>query len=190
MSVWAPWVPTWVVSIKITKKHDLGTGVENSIKLRRVNMIPRRLVNARQRELGISSRLPKTKACSCSVWVSHDRNVLWGDVMSTQFLDDLINIKITGGPLQVPGDAIFFLSARQCLQIVSLRSLTSTSKWAIAEKELLKAITSSLGFAFLALPLLGDLEVRLHLTGVVNSLLTSISLLDLQRRGGFWQPLP
>ncbi|GFV58143.1 hypothetical protein TNCV_687501 [Trichonephila clavipes] len=50
MSVWAPWVPTWVVSIKITKKHDLGTGVENSIKLRRVNMIPRRLVNARQRE--------------------------------------------------------------------------------------------------------------------------------------------
>ncbi|GFU38893.1 hypothetical protein TNCV_1938101 [Trichonephila clavipes] len=28
--------------------------------------------------------------------VSHDRNVLWGDVMSTQFLDDLINIKITG----------------------------------------------------------------------------------------------
>ncbi|GFX47786.1 hypothetical protein TNCV_658771, partial [Trichonephila clavipes] len=46
MSVWAPWVPTWVVSIKITKKHDLRTGVENSIKLRRVNMIPRRLVNA------------------------------------------------------------------------------------------------------------------------------------------------
>ncbi|GFU06425.1 hypothetical protein TNCV_4976641 [Trichonephila clavipes] len=52
-SVWAPWVPTWVVSIKITKKHDLGTGVENRIKLRRVNMIPWRLVNSRQREVSV-----------------------------------------------------------------------------------------------------------------------------------------
>ncbi|GFY78354.1 hypothetical protein TNIN_477101 [Trichonephila inaurata madagascariensis] len=28
--------------------------------------------------------------------VSHNQNVLWGDVMSTQFSDDFINVKITG----------------------------------------------------------------------------------------------
>ncbi|GFX79879.1 hypothetical protein TNCV_4899821 [Trichonephila clavipes] len=51
MSVWGAWVPTWVVSIKNHQSMTLGLALSDSIKLRRVNMIPRRLVNARQREV-------------------------------------------------------------------------------------------------------------------------------------------
>ncbi|GFV92248.1 hypothetical protein TNCV_3951031 [Trichonephila clavipes] len=102
MSVWAPWVPTWVVSIKSPKSMTLGLALRNSIKLRRVNMIPRRLVNARQREEDAHQcQKPSANGDSSGLSPVHYQSCY-----------------ITG-PQKKPGDAISFpqcLCGKQCLQ--------------------------------------------------------------------------